>query len=271
MTLHIPKIQIYVTIRCNLNCKLCSTYCPYLTNPHDLDYNAFKKDITRFFEFVDTVGRMELTGGEPLLNQHLPDMINFLYDFGNRIDDLRLLSNGHNLPSVKLLETIRNNVDNGVRFTVLIDDYGPELSLCAENAERLYKSTGAKVEKRDYWSDSMYMGGWVDFEVSMEMKRTRDQVMQNPEKCANNELQMHSMWDGIIYPCGRGIYYYELCDAPESPDCVLIHDDLKSPEQLRNELFKYWNSEYYKPCSYCNGLSSSDKRRFPPAKQLSNQ
>ena len=272
--LHIPKIQIYITTRCNSKCKLCGTYCPYLAAPRDLSFDAFKKDVTRFFELVDTVGRMELTGGEPLLNPYLPDMLDFLCNFSNRVEDFRLLTNGRSLPSDKLLKAIKRILTNGTGFTVLVDDYGAELSLCAEDAACLYMDTGAKVQRRDYCSDSMYMGGWVDYGSLQKMKDTREQILQNPEKCACVKLQMHSIWEGVIYPCGRGIYYYESppppppMRIPKYPNCILIHDDSKSKEQMREEISKFWYSEYYEVCSYCNAKFSSDKNRFRPAEQL---
>jgi hypothetical protein len=268
----LSKIQIYITTRCNLKCKLCGTYCPYLKNPHDLNYDVFKKDVMRLFELVDKFERLELTGGEPILNPYLPDMVDFLRGYGNRVDEIRLLSNGRSLPSDKLLKAIQNIVDDGNRFFVLVDNYGLELSLCIEDAGRLYKNTGAKVELRDYHSERMYMNGWFDYGISPELKRTREQIMQEP-KCTNFPLQNRSLFEGTIYTCGRGMYYHtEIAPTPpppmQFPNYVLIHDDSKTKEQLRDELREFWHGEYFEACGYCTCRFPQDTRRFPPAEQL---
>ena len=270
--LNLPKIQIFTTTRCNLKCKLCSAYSPYHKNPHDLNYIVFQKDIIRLFELVDKFERMELTGGEPLLNLYLPDMINFLRKFGNRINELRLLSNARILPSYELLEVIKKSIKSGLKFKILIDDYGPELSLSINESEYLYKSTGAEVSVRDYYSDNMHMGGWVDYGITSELKRTREQVIQEPKCTCLFPLQIRALFESVIYPCSRGIYYYaDIAPSntyPIFPSCVRIHDELKSNEQLREELLKFWQIEYYEVCSYCTGRVQQDTRRFIPAKQF---
>jgi hypothetical protein len=118
------------------------------------------------------------------------------------------------LPSDKLLKTIQKTVDDGNKFFVLVDNYGPELSLCIEDAARLYKNTGSKVELRDYYSENLYMDGWFDYGVSPELKRTREQIEEEPNcSCL---LQMRSLFEGTIYTCGRGMYYHTNIIPPQS-------------------------------------------------------
>jgi hypothetical protein len=199
-------------------------------------------------------------------------MVTFLHTFGSCVDEYRLISNGRSLPSDILLEAIKKNTDDGMGFTVLVNDYGPALSSRAEEAEHMYKSTGAIVERRGQHIDNMYLGGFVDYGVSLEMKRTGEQILQDTEKCATFSIKIRTMWDGIIYPCGRSFYYHDSLTSktPEFPNCVLIHDNSKSTEQMRDELYKFWNKDYYDECCYCYGLSPSNRNRYPPAEQVTD-
>ncbi|GHU88161.1 hypothetical protein FACS189476_04770 [Spirochaetia bacterium] len=200
--LTIPKIQYYVTLLCNLNCKLCGSYIPYYKNAAHTTIDTFVRDIDKLLTIVNSIGRFELTGGEPILNPDLPAFFDYLAHSGAKIKTTRLLSNGRDLPSSVLLESIREYALYH-QCEVLIDDYGKDLSLSLKEATRLFKSAGAEVINRDYSTGNMHKGGWVDFGITGEQKDKHSK-----ELCANYNLNMHSLYNGIIYACGRAIYLY---------------------------------------------------------------
>ena len=62
----------YVTLRCNLRCKLCAAHAPYYKKPWHPTTEELCTQVDRFFELVTHIGHFSLTGGEPApIYQHL--------------------------------------------------------------------------------------------------------------------------------------------------------------------------------------------------------
>lgn len=69
-------INIFVTNKCNLLCKSCSTYAPICKSADDYDLDAFKMDIKKLKDLnLPTIKFFNFTGGEPLLHPDLTEIL----------------------------------------------------------------------------------------------------------------------------------------------------------------------------------------------------
>lgn len=70
-------VEFHVTDNCNLNCKGCSHLCNLVKGRHDTDFDKWKKDLSRLRQLVKDVYIIRILGGEPFLNEKLPDFVEY--------------------------------------------------------------------------------------------------------------------------------------------------------------------------------------------------
>ena len=65
--MRLNNVNLTPTMRCNLRCALCGVLVPqYDYRPH-MTVQEFSQTLEALFAVVDRVGRLQITGGEPLL------------------------------------------------------------------------------------------------------------------------------------------------------------------------------------------------------------
>lgn len=64
----IEKFCLDITSVCNLKCKRCAPYAPYVKSPKHYSLELLEKILNRSFEIIDYIERFSITGGEPLLH-----------------------------------------------------------------------------------------------------------------------------------------------------------------------------------------------------------
>jgi len=276
---------LLVTFRCNLRCKLCSTGTPYKKNKADFPLEQLKSVVHRQFRIVKFIRKLSLGGGEPILHKQLPEFIEFLMsEYVERFETLEILSNGVEMPSEKLLNTLQKYKD---AIYVMLDDYG-ELSRCVRQTSDTLSNYGVKHDIRCYYGENAYCGGWLD-QGDFTHKFDRDCAINNIRLCISASLSKNNhgvdkrLWrfsdeeffikyvctvGDKMTRCARAVSTYEAGMIPNDPDSfVNLLDYSKSIEQLREELMDLFSKDYYPACEYCNGYSA-DGERFPPAEQL---
>lgn len=148
----LPSIIFEVTARCNLACRYC--YVPWeapgasLEAPADDSYEAADRTLTTLFEHA-TVGTLTMTGGEPLLQPRLPELVLKARLAGCAVN---VISNG----TVGDRETLASLVSLGVSLF--------ELPLHARDAavhDRLVGHDGAHARVLETVSHLQELGGEV--------------------------------------------------------------------------------------------------------------
>lgn len=64
---YLVHLETHVCDHCNLNCKACNNFSPFIKTPHVTDTARFEEDLGRLSELFSNIGRFFLLGGEPLL------------------------------------------------------------------------------------------------------------------------------------------------------------------------------------------------------------
>lgn len=109
-------VELIVTTKCNLACKECSNLIPLMKgNSTTYSYLEVKAMIENLMRHFDVIYNLQIQGGEPLLNNDLSKIIQYILQYRNRIRNIWIISNGTIMPSVELLETLR---DTKVTFAV---------------------------------------------------------------------------------------------------------------------------------------------------------
>lgn len=267
--LKMPKLAFYVTLRCNLRCRLCAVYAPYYRNPFHPTKEYLFKCIDRYFEIVDSIRLFSISGGEPLLRDDLHEIVDYVRRYENRIERLEIITNGTIIPSDDLISSL--NAFSGM-LNLLVDNYGSDKSINALAAHDKFKSiTTASVVLRDYHSQNMHCGGWVDYGVSSNSKPVSQiEAKLLFSKCSYpNKLDFcTSMVEGKLYSCTQLRRLIELgVLQPDVNEVFDLFDNTFTDEEIRNRIRSLYDVEYLSACAYCKGICD-DSIRYPAAEQI---
>lgn len=269
MTVNMPRGGFYVTLRCNLRCKLCAAHAPYYEKAWHPTIEELCHQADRFFELINHIGHFSLTGGEPLLRHDLGILVRHLSQYTSQIGVLELFTNGTILPKNDVIDAFEE-YDGPVKF--VIDDYGPGLSVNASNLAKLAKERlpQAVVELRDYHSECMHCDGWVDWGVGHIPEKTDEEAQIVFNKCSlPQKLDFVScVNNGIIYPCPQTRRCIELGYIPLDPkETVDMFDKSYTDLEIQQRIVDRYSLKILRACKFCNG-QCDDSQRYPPAEQL---
>lgn len=98
---YLVHLETHVCDHCNLNCKACNNFSPFVKEPSYADIDQFERDLKRLAELFSGIGRFFLLGGEPLLAPKLCcDMIRCFRKYFPT-NELRVLTNATLILSMK--------------------------------------------------------------------------------------------------------------------------------------------------------------------------
>lgn len=270
LTFHMPRCGLEVTWKCNLKCKLCSSFIPYSNNIREFSLESSIRAIKRYFEIVTFVDKFTLTGGEPLLFPDLPLLINFISEFRDSIGNLEIITNGSILPDQHLIESC-NKFGKSLFF--LIDNYGNDLSNKVEGIDSLLTLNQVRHTIRNQMIGECYCNGWVDFGDLTKRKRTSDKEIELLySKCAQPQKYnfCFMITDGFMYPCAPCRYCKEQGIEDNYNEYIYLFDETLTIEQQRQKILNIYNGKSLSACGYCNGICD-DSPRFIPAEQLTKE
>lgn len=93
--IYLPQVEFAITTTCNLKCKNCTNYIPYL--PRDkqrtISFSDFQIYLSNLLANADKLNALLLLGGEPLLHKELPQMLDFALQ-NPKIESVYITTNG---------------------------------------------------------------------------------------------------------------------------------------------------------------------------------
>ncbi len=263
-----PKLAFYVTLRCNLRCKLCAVYAPYYEHPYHPTLEFLLKCIDRYFEIVDHVGLFSVSGGEPLLRDDLDSIIDRVSTYDDRIDRFEIITNGSIIPSDSLIRSLK---PFGPKLNLLVDDYGLDKSVHAQEVTDKFRLIpDARVTLRDYHSGDMHCGGWVDYGISEKsIKKDIAAAKALFNKCSYPQKLdfCTSMVNGKLYSCTQLRRLVELNMIEPDPSEVFDLFEGKLDENIREKIKELYDVKFLSACAYCNGICD-DSVRYKAAEQI---
>jgi MoaA/NifB/PqqE/SkfB family radical SAM enzyme len=259
------NLSIQITTKCSLRCKLCCTYTPYIKYPQHYSYENITNSLERFFLAFDRVGRFSMAGGEPLLHPQLPELVKFFSKYFDRMNMFEIITNGTIIPNEQLLNALRNSN----KVDIMVDDYGPGLSIKVPQITHMLKSAGIRHRVRVYHGKDAHLGGWLDVSDVSYKRRPEGDTEKIYQKCqyvsgANKNIIYHI--DDKIYMCCVNHKFLDF--IPEiSGEFVDLTNKSLTPSEIKTQVLNLRNRKYLSACKYCNG-NMVDSKRYAPAEQL---
>lgn len=261
----IERLTIRPTLACNFRCALCNEFSPEYHPPLVPKVETVLADVERVFSLVDRVGRMEVSGGEPLLYRPLPELLEFLRRYEPRYDWFSMVTNGSILMGPETLEALRGI---GPKVRVIVDDYGPALSTHARENAALLEARGVRYELRDQYRD-VHADGWLDFrDLSLKRDEAEARALFAQCVCPQKLHWVVTLHDGKLYPCHAARRCTELGIVPASfPDCIDLRDPALGDGAIREQIRGLYETDMLAACRYCQGFVETRERKRP-AEQL---
>lgn len=261
----LTNTTLVVTLKCNLNCKLCAVSAPYYKNPPSYAIEDLKKSIDRYFEAVDYIEKFTVNGGEPFLYPDIDKVIVHLLQYEEKIGMLEIITNSTVTPSDKLVSALMRSD----KVDILLDDYGMSLSKGIQKTIDIFEQEHIKYRHRIYYGRDAHLGGWVDLRDLSKKERSAKETESIYKNCAYpGPFHCFVLFGGKAYICGVYARCIEEGIIPKREDETV--DFLKENwdvEEARRNILSFYDRTYFSACEYCNGFCM-DAKRYEPAEQL---
>lgn len=262
------RTTITVTMRCTLRCKLCAIDIPNYTVPlPEYSFEEIKKELDRYFELVDYVEWLQLSGGEPLLNHDLSKMVSYIMNYGNKFDKLIIFANGTVLPSEELMQVLKEHKN---RIFFFLSNYG-EKSVKLNEMQRMFEKDGIAYTEKKYYGENQYCGGWIDYGSWERQNLSIGELEQRFKTCGMSEMKFSVLQNGLLHLCRRSWRGMEKgCVDVRDEEYLDIFAEDMSLEEMRRHIRKMMSVSYLAACDHCSGEYNlgNTKKRYPAAEQV---
>ncbi len=138
---------------CNLNCRSCLNFNPYIEKPIIDEFEAVKADIDIFFEKIDLIYRFQISGGEPFLYKDLHNVIEYVGEnYNEKIIRFEIVTNGTIEPSIEVCKLLSK-----YKMIVILDDY----SNCVLNGSEKIKLIQNRFDEMNVKYINNYVENWI--------------------------------------------------------------------------------------------------------------
>ena len=259
----VPSTSFMVTEACTLKCKLCLAYVPYYKKHTCMTELDMKKVLERYFLIVDEVEKMSLTGGEPLLNVQINEMLLEIFKYSERITkEIILITNGTIPFTNELLDIMVQND----KLKVIVNNYG-KLSLYAE--ENYYRLCQKNIRAILYTEDNRY--GWIDCRDHSLKHESVEAKEKQAAQCAFFQGKKYVINRGKLYTCTRAAYRIQEGIIPYTEEAYIdLLDETQSVELQKKKLKELLGARYTISCAFCDGLTENSVK-YKAAEQLETE
>ena len=249
--LNIPQIEFCLTTQCSLKCKDCCALMPAFNQKGHIKMSVeeFKKTLEQLLENVNSIRKLIILGGEPLLRSELPELLEYAAE-KDKVIHIAIVSNGTMLPSEKLKKELKKY--NKINFYMSNYNGNPDIEpiLKYEQIKALLKQNGLKYQMMESWEWFKELGFASD-------KLCESAKRRNYETC--HRTKCLQTLDRKIDICSKAFSGRNL-GLINTKDFI----DLDKTANLRQELIDFYQKDMVDACEYC--LISTEK--VAPALQI---
>lgn len=259
---YFSSISFLPSTACNLNCRYCLNFNPFAEKFYVRKWEDLVRDVDLFFACVDRIMLFHVSGGEPFLYKHTGDLIEYIHKrYGDRIDTLRMVTNGTIVPPHDVLEKLSTcNVE------ITVDDYRKAVPQYAEEFSRL-------IEKLKAYKIRHYVNQ-VDSWIDLAPERT-DYSAMGQEWLIQHRAGCNQSWqelrDGKLYNCNYAAYA-AVAGVAGGQDAEEVYCLKGFTPEKKKELVEfrlgYTAKGYTNFCKKCRGFTAENSEEVEPAGQV---
>lgn len=264
------RVSCHVTAKCNLRCKMCAVYIPKLYelgNVPEYQIEEIKSSFHTYFELVEQVRLISITGGEVMLYPHLGELLEYLLGYEKSFSKLEVFTNG----SLEIPETVLQIMAQSEKFTLFVDNYGPQISSKVDKIRQRCEAAGVRYTVRTYFGENAHMGGWVDRSI-LPQKLSEEKAREHSQKCVAGRPggRLFTIFGKLLVFCATPYCGYRIGAVPASDVLsVDLADEGTTLEEKGEQLRAMCEAEFNPGCAWCNGMGIYENvERFVPGEQV---
>ena len=232
---NMPQTRFIVTTKCTLKCADCNFLIPYFQKHLEYSLDQFKSEFDILTGAVDKIRKLIFLGGEPLLNPHLFEMIE--YSAKSEIVNLiEITINGTMLPSQQLLDACKKSTKTYFHISNYSQNENLRPFLKLEQLTSLLKKNSISYQMASNWT-------WEKEDGFNAEKFSLSQTKEIFQNCYRTRCL--SILNSKLYPCPKGSCGIELGFIDANDYIDLRH------ENLREKLIDFYKKDYFEACEYC--------------------
>lgn len=241
------------TTVCNLRCKNCLNFAPYIKRQTFRNIDRLKADMDLLFSKIDHIILFHISGGEPFL---YPKIEEFLAYVGGRYREqicrLEITTNGTILPSEDVCRTLKNY---GVG--VVLDDYRDALPKYRD----IFVSICERFEKYGVSYRIQKAESWIALNPTQPPKNFSEKETQEHFSLCGVPWQEYR--EGRFYLCNYSAYaaVAGLYQVKEN-EWFSIENDFNKKELMEFRL-GYSEKGYVEFCRQCDGYFNNPYQVMP--------
>lgn len=262
---YFSSVSFLPSTACNLNCRYCLNFNPFSEKFYVRELNKLKEDVDVFFGCVDHIMLFHVSGGETFLYPDIAEIVCYIDErYGNRIDKLRMVTNGTIIPNDEILEKLA-----ATKLEITVDDYREEIPRSEEKFIMLtskLKQYGIKyyVNKVDSWIN-------LAPDKTNYSNLSDELLMRHRSECSQNWQELR---DGKLYSCNYAAYAVvtgKLGGQDLEETFNLRKYTLDQAKKLVEFRLGYTDKGYTNFCKYCKGFTSHNTEVVVPAMQTKSR
>jgi hypothetical protein len=260
MEVCLTSVSFLPTTACNLKCKHCLNFSPFIERHITRPIEQLKLDLDFLFSRIDTLLLLHISGGEPFIYPRLPELIDYIVqNFNSKLGLLEMTTNGTIIPSERLFKAMR---DGNVYLTV--DDYNDAVPLYREKHGKLLEKLNTygisyRILKANSWIDLAPPG--TDNSLLSD-----EQLCDYFNACA---VPWQEYRDGKLWLCNYAAYADVAGKQEAQSNDYFDLAGLTADNKYELVEFRLGYSEkgYARFCRHCLGYNTNPKT-VPVAEQL---
>lgn len=261
----LDSLSMIITERCTLKCEKCAIMLPFFQEMSQYPKEKLVWEIDALFDKADFIGNYTVTGGEPLLNRDLPEILAYIgKKYRNQIGSFKIITNGTIEPSAELIEIMRK-----YHVTAEISDY-------THGVPRLKEKIGAVVDKYRKNNIQTYFlsaAEWVDFGFdTVQNNYTIEEARAFFDYC---HTRCRGYVDGKIRYCINAFFAERTLQGTEDINNMFDVMHMENTEEERRKLVEFdlgYNEKgFLSMCQHCNGTVEINQHFIEVGKQCQNR
>lgn len=266
--MYLSNLNLTPTMKCNLKCQLCGVLVPHYNYRPEMTVEEFSNTLETIFQIVDGVGKLQITGGEPLLYPEIDKILMECFKYADKFDKLWFFCNCAVPVRPEVLHILKQYKD---KIIMHCSDYGVRPQIAADMVQ-LFIENDINYKYLKYYGEDQYYDGWVDngdFIAHRRSKKENEEIFKHcSHVCRGGSWYVRH---GQMHWCGRSIRGTELGKVPLcAEDYLDIFDKSTTIEGKREKLERLKQVSTITACDYCNGYyGTEDKsKRYPAGGQM---
>ncbi|AJC89927.1 radical SAM protein [Campylobacter subantarcticus] len=254
----IPYLELVLTTRCTLRCESCNNLMQYFSpsNQYTCTLEGIIESLELLLSKVDSIARVRIIGGEPLLFKDLPQLIEYL-DSQKKILTFDILTNA--------TIDFKNELIKKIKFSkkarkISISDYtkSPNLKVPLRQESILKKLKENNIAFSYNTTDH-----WYDIDKIYKRGRSKEDIIKNYYNCqmpcvslmTSEGLENKQLAPkGAIFVCPISSSLSRLKGLEE------FDGDFLNLEDAKERFFEFYSQNFYKSCDYCRDFGQPIKK-----------